>query len=216
MTNNLATGSGRHALADRRDDLYETPDVATIALLKAEKLPHFIWEPACGPGAIVRVLRAHGHYVWATDLVDYGCQDSESGCDFLMMRQTRVDVEAIVTNPPYKLGKEFVEHALHMAPRVYMLLRLGFLESQRRSSILDDGHLARVHVFRRRLPMMHRNGWDGPKAGSAIAYAWFVWDRSHKGPAAIDRISWEPIKDSETKENRTTQDAGPLFSCFEP
>jgi hypothetical protein len=80
------------------------------------------------------------------------------------------------------IAKEFVEHALHMAPRVYMLLRLGFLESDRRSSILDGGHLSRVHVFRKRLPMMHRNGWDGRQAGSAIAYAWFVWDRQHNTP----------------------------------
>jgi hypothetical protein len=216
MTHNLATGSARAPLADRKDDLYETPEVATVALLKAEQLPHFIWEPACGPGSIVRTLRAHGHDVWATDLVDYGCPDSESRCDFLMMRQTRVDVEAIVTNPPYKIAKEFVEHALLMAPRVIMLLRLGFLESNRRSSILDGGQLARVHVFRRRLPMMHRDGWEGNRSNSAIAYAWFVWDRWHKGPALIDRISWEPIKDTTVKECRTSQDAGPLFSCLEP
>ena len=48
-----------HALAVRGDDCYETPEVATEALLRAEKLPTTIWEPACGPGAIVRVLRSH-------------------------------------------------------------------------------------------------------------------------------------------------------------
>ena len=52
-------------------------------------------------------------------------------------------------------------------PRVVMLLRLAFLESKRRSGILDGGQLARVHVFRNRLPMMHRAGWAGPKASSA-------------------------------------------------
>ena len=53
----------------RGNDLYETPTVAVHALLRAEKLPHFLWEPACGPGAIVNVLRGAGHTVLASDLV---------------------------------------------------------------------------------------------------------------------------------------------------
>jgi hypothetical protein len=37
--------------------------------------------------------------------------------------------------------------------------------------------------------MMHRDGWDGPKAQSAMAFAWFVWDRDHRGGAPkIQRI----------------------------
>jgi hypothetical protein len=181
----------RHVLSDRKDDLYETPSAAVFALLKAENLPHHIWEPACGPGSIVSALRGRGHTVWATDLVDYGLEDSESGVDFLMERQSRIDVEAIVTNPPYKLGGEFVEHALALCPRVYMLLRLAFLESERRSNILDGGQLARVHVFKKRLPMMHRHGWLGPQSSSSIAFAWYCWDRSHTGPTELRRIGWE-------------------------
>jgi hypothetical protein len=71
-----------------------------------------------------------------------------------------------------------------------MLLRLTFLESERRSEILEDRGLARVYVFRQRLPMMHRDGWQGPKASSAMAFAWFVWDRAHNGPPTLHRISW--------------------------
>jgi hypothetical protein len=182
----------RAPLVDRANDLYETPDVAVHALLRAEKLPHHIWECACGPGRIVNVLRNAGHTVWATDLVDYGCPESEFGVDFLMERQTRIDVECIVTNPPFKLADEFVSHALELlCPKVAMLLRLAFLESERRSKILDDGHLARIHVFRKRLPMMHRDGWAGNKSTSAMAFAWFVWDKFHKGPTELHRISWD-------------------------
>lgn len=187
----LATGNARAPLRERKDDLYETPPVAVEALLRAERLPHHIWEPACGPGSIVKALRAAGHTVWATDLVGYGCPQSESGVDFLMERQARVDTEAIVTNPPFKLAGEFVEHALHLAPLVIMLARLAFLESDKRTPILDGGRLARVHVFRKRLPMMHRHGWSGSVASSSMAFAWFVWDRFHSGPTELRRISWE-------------------------
>jgi len=67
-----AIAEQRAPLAERRDDLYETPECATRALLAVESLPQgTVWEPACGPGAIVRVLRAAGHQVYATDLVKY-------------------------------------------------------------------------------------------------------------------------------------------------
>lgn len=187
----VATGSARAPTADRGNDLYETPEVATESLVRAERLPHCLWEPACGPGAIARVLRKHGHTVYATDLVDYESTDQdESGWDFLLERQLPIGVEAIVTNPPFKNADAFVAHALELCPRVVMLLRLAFLESERRAPILDSGHLARVHVFRSRLPMMHRAGWQGPRATSSLAFAWCVFDRDHQGPIHLDRISW--------------------------
>jgi hypothetical protein len=96
-------------------------------------------------------------------------------------------VEAIVTNPPFHIANEFVAHALELCPRVIMLLRLAFLESARRSPILEEAGLARIHIFRRRLPMMHRDRWDGPRASSQTAFAWFVWDRNHAGPPTVHR-----------------------------
>lgn len=200
-----AANAGRHALSERKDDLYETPEVATKALLSAEHLPEIIWEPACGPGAIVRVLRGAGHKVYATDLVDYGCPDSESRRDFLLDRHPDFYVGAIVTNPPYKLANEFARHALTIGvPKIVMLLRLAFMESERRTAILDGGQLARVHVFRNRLPMMHRDGWSGPKASSSTAFAWFVWDRDHKGPTELRRLSWG-ANDDRTLSPKTTK-----------
>lgn len=194
----LNRGDKRAPLADRGDDLYETPPEAVHALLKHENLPPFIWEPSCGPGSIVRVLRLGGHYVNASDLVDYRWQRSfqaRSGIDFLMERSTPFTggPHAIVTNPPFKLANEFVEHARKLCPKVIMLLRLAFYESERRSNILDAGDLARVLVFRKRLPQMHRAGWEGPKANSGMCFAWFVWDAEHKGDTVFKRISWEPI-----------------------
>jgi len=53
----LSAGTARGPLRDRGNDLYETPECATLALLRVEQLPKRIWEPACGRGAIVRVLR---------------------------------------------------------------------------------------------------------------------------------------------------------------
>lgn len=180
-------GNHRSPLRDRKDDCYETPPEATLALLRCETLPHRILEPACGPGAIVKVLREAGHFVVAHDLVDYGCPDSRSGVDFLMEWEPQC-VAAIVTNPPFKIADDFVRKGLQLCPLVVILQRLMFLEGKGRSDIID-GHLSRVHVFRNRLPMMHRHGWNGKQTSSMAPYAWFVFERDRSGPTILDRIS---------------------------
>jgi hypothetical protein len=105
-------------------------------------------------------------------------------------------VTAIVTNPPYMLANEFVAHALELCPNVIMLLRLAFLESERRSPILDGAGLKRILAFRKRLPMMHRDGWEGRKANSGMAFAWLVWQRGYSGDPSFQRISWEDDRDA--------------------
>jgi hypothetical protein len=176
-------------------DLYETPAVAVEALLRVERIPHRLWELAAGRGAIVRVLRAHGHAVIASDLIDYGFP-LHSVSDFLTATAMPAGCEAILTNPPFQWAEEFVGHALELSPLTFLLLRLAFMESERRSHILEGRGLAHVYVFRKRLPMMHRDGWEGRKANSGMAFAWFKFDRAHTGPAIISRISWErPEKD---------------------
>jgi hypothetical protein len=185
-----AANAGSHPFAERQSDCYETPPCATEALLRVEKLPHWMWDPAAGRGAIVNVLRDRGHAVIASDLVDYGFPLHFVG-DFLVQTKAPVECECILTNGPFQIIGEFVAHALDLAPLVIVLVRLAFLESTRRTKILEHRGLARIHVFRNRLPMMHRVGWAGPRASSAIAFAWFVFERDHRGPTTIDRISWE-------------------------
>jgi hypothetical protein len=176
---------------DWRKHLHIHPAAELFPLMaEAElRLPHWIWEPAAGRGAIVNVLRDHGHAVVASDLIKYDF-DLHFVRDFLTTTKAPVDVECIITNPPFQIINEFVAHALDLVPRVIMLARLAFLESERRTEILEHRGLARVHIFRNRLPMMHRDGWAGPRASNAVAFGWFVWERDHTGPTTIDRISW--------------------------
>jgi methylase of polypeptide subunit release factors len=115
MTSGL---KAKAALSERGDDLYETPPVAVTALLERETLPSEVWEPACGPGAIVGVLRAAGHTVIATDLNDWACPHSESRRDFLLEQRAPDGCQCIITNPPYKLAQEFVLKARELVPKV--------------------------------------------------------------------------------------------------
>jgi hypothetical protein len=149
-------GVGSHSQADRGADFYPTPACAVESLLAIEseylKPGVQIWEPACGDGAIVNVLRAAGHQVYASDLVDRGCPDS-SVQDFLKPTSRTADI--IASNPPFRLAREFVDTALQRAPVVIMLLRLAFLASAVRMPWFRAGNLVRVHVSSHRLPMMH-------------------------------------------------------------
>lgn len=177
-------------LKARKNDLYETPPEATLALLRCVNLPNVVWEPACGPGAIVDVIRASGRRVIASDLVSYGCDQSMSGVDFLMEFKAPVGADTIVTNPPFKLSDEFVRHGLSLCSCVIVFNRLSYLEGAKRDDLIDN-HLARVFVGRERLPMMHREGWDGPKVKTgAMQFAWFVFTRQRPNQTILERVSW--------------------------
>jgi len=186
----------RHTLEERGLDFYSTPPCATRALIKAERLPHGLWEPHCGYGAIAEVLLDAGHAVAATDVEMRGYPHQSHALDFLDTICTPPGVDGIVMNPPFASAAIHVQHALKICPYVCALLRLQFLEAgndktdagRARLFCLDRGHLARVHVFRSRLPMMHREGWAGKKSTNTVAFAWFVFDGDHDGPTTLHRI----------------------------
>jgi hypothetical protein len=184
----------RHTLAERQRDEYDTPLPALTALLRVEMLGPVgtrILEPCAGLGNLVLPLRAAGFEVIASDISNRGCPDC-TVADFFDRTQLPVGCDVITTNPPFFCVERFVRHALALRPRrLVLLLRLAFMEARRRTDILEGSGLARIHVFDRRLPMMHRASWIGKKANSGMAFAWFVWDRDHTGPTTIDRIRWD-------------------------
>ena len=180
---------GSASLAERGFDSYPTPAIAVESLLDAEPdlAQKIFFEPAAGAGNIVRVLRAHGIPCVARDLAKRGFPLDRTS-DFLRCRRAPPGCTAIITNPPYRLAEEFAAHALELVPDVYLLLRLAFIESVRRTALLEQSGLRVVYAFRARLPRMHRDGWKGPRASSSMAFAWFCWRRGYRGPVILDRI----------------------------
>jgi len=175
----------------QKNDFYPTPEYATEALLKREKFIGTIWECACGDGAISKVLERHNYDVYSTDLYDYGYGDA--GVDFL--EEYVLDINNIITNPPYKLATKFVLHAQEIAnKKIAMLLKLVFLESSSRYKLLfnpdtleTDWKLKTVYVFSKRLKI-YNEGVIGRNSG-LIAYAWFIWEFDYKEKPYIDWIN---------------------------
>ncbi|NKJ34129.1 SAM-dependent methyltransferase [Rhizobium sp. SG570] len=191
---------------ERSNNLYQTPPEAMWALLALEKFEGTIWEPACGRGAIVRLLEAAGHDdLILSDIVDYGTADQfgavQDVCDFMATEPMDGRPVSIVTNPPYGENlNAFVAHALrvHRPRKMALLLNINFyfgFEDADRNFALQDHKPSRIWAFSHRLPMMHRDGWDGPVSTSSMNTAWFIWELDADGNYAsrteLDRVLWD-------------------------
>lgn len=186
-------GATNHTDKERQqDDFYATDPVAIDALLKdgGVKLSPVAWEPACGQGHLSERLIHHGYFVWSSDLIDRGY--GSVGVDFLTCMGP-FDGD-IITNPLYKYAKEFVEHALEIIPegrRVFMFLKLQFLEGKSRRKLFDTGCLKTVYVSSSRILCAKNADFDGMKAGggSAVAYAWYEFEKGYTGDTQIKWIN---------------------------
>ena len=149
--------------------------------------PRHIWEPAAGKGAIVQVLRAAGHGVVASDLVDYGLPLRFVG-DFLTQTTAPICCDTILANPPFKIADRFIAHALDLCPRVIVLARLALLESRPAAprSSSTAGLRASTCFASGSNDASRRLGWAGRRR--ARCRRWFVWERGHTGPIVVDRI----------------------------
>lgn len=179
-------GASNHSKSERvTRDYYATPPIAVEELLKACKFSKKILEPCCGEGHISKVLEKHGYKVSSYDLIDRGF--GIGGEDYL--QRTKKFKGDIITNPPYRQAKEFVEKSLELIPKgnkVAMLLKLQFLESKGREALFDKSPPKEVLVFTSRIKC-GPNGDFGSTRG-AVAYAWFIWEKGFEGDPIIKWI----------------------------
>ena len=142
-------------------------------------------EPACGDGAIVRVLQKSGF----SKIVSY---DAET--DFLKETVVR---DQLITNPPFSLALDFIKTAKSVTSRKFaMLLPLSYLHGKRRlDEIYSDADfpLSCVHVFCRYPLLGERLREDGKYGTGMMVYAWFVWDKSWSGQPRIGWIDNQPF-----------------------
>lgn len=127
--------SSHHTDHERQPyDYYATEPRAAQLLLKVEQFRHDIWEPACGELHLANVFKDAGYNVRCSDIVNR--VDNEV-LDFLDITNTHWQGD-IITNPPYKYAREFVEKALSIIPdgyKVAMFLKLQFLEGKSRKHL---------------------------------------------------------------------------------
>lgn len=166
------------------EDFYATDPIALEKLLKYETFNHDVWENACGSGSLSNVLEAHGYDVKNSDIVKRADLSNFEIIDFLDWNG--VNTRDIITNPPYMKVNEFLRHALDVSAegtKICMILRLTFLEGQKRfEQIFKTDPPKKIYVFSKRI-LMAKDGVV-PK-GSAVAYAWYIWEKGWKGNPTI-------------------------------
>lgn len=180
------------ARADRIPlDAYYTPDDVALACVRT--LPDlggaFVLEPSVGGGAFVRAIRSVSIPIVIAgidvnpDAPGFGwCDEVFHGGFVGWSDPWGRSPDWIIGNPPYSEAEPHVRRALSLAPNVAMLLRLAFLESEKRRTLWAKHPPASVHVLSRR-PSFTGGGTD------SAAYGWFVWRRDHVGAPTLGWIA---------------------------
>ena len=181
-------GASSHTEKERQQDDYYATDPRSIDYLLEKAHPQKdIWECACGEGHLSKRLMELGFNVRSTDLVYRGF--GAGGVDFLSVYAPFSG--DIITNPPYKYAKEFVEHSLEIlqpGSSAYMFLKLQFLEGKARRALFETGQLKRVYVSTSRI-LCAKNGDFETAQSSAVAYCWYQFEKGYHGPAVIEWIN---------------------------
>lgn len=182
-------GASSHSDKEREiNDYYATDPKALEILLERLKQDNIelstdIWEPACGEGHLSKVLLNNWYDVYSTDLVDRGF--GEPYVDFL---KTKIDWGGdILTNPPYKYAKEFVEHSMELLQNdryCIMFLKIQFLEGQERRKMFEKYPPKYVYVNSTR-QCCAMNGEFEKYNATALCYCWFIWQKGFNGEPII-------------------------------
>lgn len=186
-----ALAASNHSSTERQpEDYYATEPRAAELLLENERFEGPIWECACGEKHLSNVFTNWGYDVRSSDLYD---RCGNEVFDFLSVENTHWDGN-IITNPPYKYALDFVYKALQIVPdgkKVCMFLKIQFLEGKARRELFRSYPPKVVYVSSSRLLCAPNGDFDHAtkNGGSAVAYAWFVWEKGFKGDTIIKWIN---------------------------
>ena len=172
----------------REKDFYPTAQPEALRALLARDGGRIrecgsVWEPCCGDGAMVRIIREEGLPCCASDIVDRGCPDSWVA-DFYSCLRSRS--RAIITNPPYSEINardghgRWLRHTLEIPGWDYLALLLSWDWPAARKNglgeLIENNPFSYCYLLRWKLDF---TGDGNPPQRNA----WFIWDKHHTGPS---------------------------------
>lgn len=200
----VTLGASNHTDHERAEhDYYATEPKAADLICEVENFEGGIWENCCGEGHLSKRFIELGYDVVSTDLID---RDYGTGrIDFF--KCDKALAPNIVTNPPYKYAKEWVEHSLELIEngnKVALFLPIQFLESDGRRELFKNNPPETVYVCVNRIlcgingdftakdkdgSVIYNKDGTPKRMSSAKCYAWFVWRKGYKGDTKIKWIN---------------------------
>jgi hypothetical protein len=173
MKSSVMIGGKSDSYTRHQSDFYATPEDCTLALLQHFGrlfADHKVWEPACGDGAISKVLLRDGFDVESTDLRDSGY--GSHGVDFLT---SDLRGGAIITNPPFNLADRFINRSLQFGVPFAMLLKANYWHAAKRVDLFYKKPPRAV------LSMAWRPAMAPVRGKSAtMDFIWTVWDATDR------------------------------------
>jgi hypothetical protein len=174
------------------NDFYATDPKALDMLFASE---HFgagdYLEPCAGQGHLSKRIKQviPDAKVDSIDIVNRGLDGVIVG-DFLEY-ETEKRYDYLITNPPYSLGKEFVEKGLTLLKdggKMAMFLKIQFLEGEKRRELYKENPPKYIYVFTKRMATFN-NGSEvdenGKRWATTMCHAWFVWEKGFTGEPVV-------------------------------
>jgi len=164
-------------------DFYPTLDPYVVPalwrVLVGDTWPGDVWEPAAGEGHMARALAAVGLHVTATDLEDYE-GGGMGGLDFLAFEKPLAP--SVITNPPFSLAAEFIDHALGKLGVRYLalLLKADFYCAAKRADAYDARPPTQIAYVAWRVDFTGEG--QGP-----LNVAWYIWTPDPPRPPIVLR-----------------------------
>ena len=180
-------GASNHTENERGSmDYYATEPKAVRLLLEMESFSNKIWECACGEMHLSDEMVRHGKSVFSTDIISRTDRIDQE-LDFIGIENNIAWDGDIITNPPYVYANQFIRKALQIlqaGKKLALFMPIRYLEGKERKQIYLYHPPKTIYVSSGRL-MCAINGRFDKQTGSAVSYAWFVWQKGYKGTTEL-------------------------------
>lgn len=181
----------------QKDDWYPTPDDVTCALFDRVMFDGDIYEPCCGDGSLARVAETrYGYNVVGTDLCDRGYGIGH-GQAYDALKLDRLLAPNVVTNPPFNIAAEIIEHMWSLKPsKMAMLVKSTFWHAENRRRLFQKIPPSRIIALTWRPDFL---GYKRP----TMEVIWCVWEGNNHNSGTIyelaDRPDWAKKKKGRTR-----------------
>lgn len=177
-------------------DWYPTPKDVTSVLFDLVKFSGGIYEPCCGDGSLAKVAEEdYGYKVIGTDLHDRGYGVGH-GPKYDALKVTDLLAPNIVTNPPFNIAADIIEHMWSLEPdSMAMLLKSTFWHAERRRKLFEKMPPAKIIALTWRPDFLNLQR-------PTMEVIWCVWKRGNNSDTAYElanRPEWAKKKKGRRK-----------------